>query len=378
MSEPKPLSPAMAALHRLFTAEQPDADWFSPVFLARVPLDTFGKAIDRLRNDHGSLVAVERRGSRIMVRLARADVPTQLTIDAGDRITGLLLQPAIPTGGNVAAYVQEIAALPGRTAVLVRSDGATIAEHKADARLAVGSVLKLPVLLALIEACREGRLAWAETVVLKSSWRSLPSGILQDWPDGACLTIESLAHLMIAISDNTATDALIDLVGRAAVERRAHGNRPFLTTREAFVLKGAKNAALRSRWRSACANEKRAMLDEIAAIPLSHQLCAEVTADIEWHFTTHEVAGLIEAVAAYPSMAINPGPIEVEPWARIAYKGGSEKGILCSAACMTGHDGRVHTVIATWNDDMELDPDRLRVPFGALLRCLVPPSPSSA
>ena len=48
----------------------------------------------------------------------------------------------------------------------------------------------------------------------------------QDWPKGAPVTLHTLATLMISISDNTATDQLIAIVGRDAIaeELRASGH----------------------------------------------------------------------------------------------------------------------------------------------------------
>ena len=71
---------------------------------------------------------------------------------------------------------------------------------------------------------------------------------------------------MIAISDNTATDLLIDAVGRDAVEAAlvtaGHAapelNRPFLTPRELFVLK--LDDALRSDYLIAAETGRRELL----------------------------------------------------------------------------------------------------------------------
>jgi hypothetical protein len=48
---------------------------------------------------------------------------------------------------------------------------------------------------------------------------------------------------MISVSDNTAADALLSIAGRENVEKFAPRNRPFLSTREAFILKAVPNAA---------------------------------------------------------------------------------------------------------------------------------------
>lgn len=49
--------------------------------------------------------------------------------------------------------------------------------------------------------------------------KSLPGGILQNWPKGAPLTLHTLAGLMISQSDNTAADTLLEILGRDVVCR---------------------------------------------------------------------------------------------------------------------------------------------------------------
>ena len=80
----------------------------------------------------------------------------------------------------------------------------------------MGSAFKLGVLKALKEQIAGGRHSWDEVAELTAPDLSLPSGIIQGWPMGAPLTLHSLAALMISISDNTATDVLMRVVGRAA------------------------------------------------------------------------------------------------------------------------------------------------------------------
>lgn len=67
---------------------------------------------------------------------------------------------------------------------------------------------------------------------------------MQDDPDGTQISVLDTAAKMISISDNTAANMLINLVGRSAVQAQdrqwsdhAALNVPFLTTREAFILK---------------------------------------------------------------------------------------------------------------------------------------------
>ncbi|WP_316310806.1 serine hydrolase, partial [Clavibacter michiganensis] len=67
-------------------------------------------------------------------------------------------------------------------------------------------------------AAAEGRLAWHDPLPVPADVRGLPSGERQNAPPGTVVGVRDTAEKMIAISDNTATDMLIQAVGREAVE----------------------------------------------------------------------------------------------------------------------------------------------------------------
>jgi beta-lactamase class A len=361
-----------AALARLFSGTPARSDWFTPAFLAQVPAATVTAVVAKLIGRHGPFRDAARTGDGWSVHLAEADVPVRCALDDRGRIAGLLFQPAVRTIGALADHVGAIAALPGRSAVLVVTDGRVRSEHGSAVPLAVGSAFKLAVLHAVAAACDRGRLAWAQVVPLDPLWRSLPTGILQDWPDGTPLTVAALANLMISMSDNTATDALIHLVGRASVEAVTPRNAPFLSTREAFILKDEANAALRQDWLEADATGRRALLARLAGLPVPRPdgLARAVTAGVEWFLTAAELRGLLEATHHLPPFRISSGMVPPGRWRSVAYKGGSETGVLNLSALVAAESGARHCVVATWNDVEALDPERLLEPFRGILRIL--------
>ncbi len=108
----------------------------------------------------------------------------------------------------------------------------------ADQPRSLGSLFKLYVLGAVAQEVKLGRLAWDDELTITDERKSLPSGELQDRPDGSKVAVKDAAKLMISISDNTATDLLIDRVGKPVVEgvirswsSHADRNIPLLTTR---------------------------------------------------------------------------------------------------------------------------------------------------
>lgn len=108
----------------------------------------------------------------------------------------------------------------------------------------IGSIIKLYVLGAVVDAIDSGTLTWESQLTIDADVRSLPSGELQDLPDGSTVTVLEAAQKMMAISDNTATDLLIRAVGKdavsAALADMGHAspddNAPLLTTRELFWI----------------------------------------------------------------------------------------------------------------------------------------------
>jgi beta-lactamase class A/ribonuclease HI len=85
------------------------------------------------------------------------------------------------------------------------------------------SVFKVPVLLELLMQAEEGRLRLEETVVLDEAMKAPGSGVLKELTSRPALSLRDLAMLMIIISDNTATDILVQRVGTDAINRRLAG-----------------------------------------------------------------------------------------------------------------------------------------------------------
>lgn len=361
-----------AALERLFRETPMRSDWFTAAFLAGAPVAAVTSIVVKLVDRYGPYQHTTKTKDGWVVHLRDAEVPVRCALDPHGRFADLLFQPAVRTTGSIEDHIRAIAALPGRSAVLVATDGRVRFEHGSAVPLAVGSAFKLAVLYAVAIACEDGRLSWDRVVPLDPAWRSLPSGVLQDWPEGTPLTIAALANFMISVSDNTATDALIHLVGRANVEAISARNTPFLTTREAFILKGADNGAIRQDWLVANATGRRALLDHLAEmlLPRSDGLAREVTAEVEWFFTVEEIRALLEATHHLPPFRISAGMVPGRRWSSVTYKGGSENGVLNLSALVVAEGGQHHCVVATWNNAGSLDAERLLEPFRGILRLL--------
>jgi beta-lactamase class A len=82
------------------------------------------------------------------------------------------------------------------------------------------STIKLPVMVEVFAQLEDGRFDLNRRVTLEGSDKDFGSGELCDAPDGTSYPVSELLEKMIDISDNTATNMLIRLVGRHAINRR--------------------------------------------------------------------------------------------------------------------------------------------------------------
>lgn len=340
-------------LEQLFQTGAAQAAWFDPRFLRQIPIRQIQTLLGSLKRAMGGLQSVVPVADGYELTFEQGTVPAKMRLNDQGQIEMLFFGP--PEGPiDLAEAAQTLQDFDGSASLLVLAGDQVLAAVNADAPLAVGSAFKLVVLTALQAAIAQDRLQWQDVVTLKPEWRSLPSGLLQTWPVGTAMTLESLATLMISISDNTAADALIDTVGREALEALSPRNQPFFSTREFFALKHPANADRLQAFRAALEPAaKRTVLEATATAalpPVSLFAGAPIALDIEWQLTTRELCQLMAQVRDLPLMAINPGVANPERWAAIAFKGGSEPGVLNLTTGLTAADGQTYCVAATWNN----------------------------
>jgi beta-lactamase class A len=362
------------ALTRVMKESPARADWFDLSFLTQIKPSQIDEIVHQLTGQLGPFQRVEGTKPNFTVVLERGTVPAKITLNSDGLIIGLWFGPpeALKPAG-VDETLKEFQKLPGKVAVLVTEDGKPRTSQNADTAMAVGSAFKLAVLAALADQAAEGKHRYDEVIPLRNAWKSLPSGVLLSWPDGTPLTLATYEDEMISISDNTAADALISVAGREKVESYGGRNKPFLTTREAFVLKAPTSSALLARFRAADEAGRRALLTEIDTPPLPDVNVFDagpLATDIEWFFTSSELCSLIGKVEGLPAMHINPGVAKPSEWQQIAYKGGSEPGVLNLTTALRGNNGKHYCVTATWNNSSALDESRFFILYGGLLSTL--------
>ena len=325
-------------------------------------------------------------------------IPITIAIEeaAPHRISSLFFRNPIREASSIDSLVAEIKMLPGKTSLYIEKlgTGKPIVEHNGELMLPIGSTFKLYILGELARRLATDSITWATVTTLNPSLKSFPSGRLQDWPDGAPLTLHTLASLMISQSDNTATDHLLSFVVREHVERMqmamGHSkpllNKPFMSTRELFLLKFSDNGARARRYYALGVEQRRAMLkkeitsvayDDISFVPTP--VCAD---SVEWFASTHDLTKAMDwirnaanSAAGKPLLgilAINPGlEIDEKQWVYAGFKGGSETGVINMTYLLKDIRGDWYSVSASWcNPAAPVDEAKFATLIGTLLRMI--------
>jgi Beta-lactamase enzyme family/ORF 12 gene product N-terminal len=352
---------------------------FDARFLALAPAARLNSIFTQVRSLRLDSITQSAPGALVFVVTANGGsrLAVSMAVDARGLISGLLLRPAstlkappVPTAWSgvdrmirsVAPRVHFlVAAVNGNTCRPVHAIGATTPAP-------LGSAFKLYVLDALARAVAAGKVSWDQPLTVTSQVKSLPSGTLQNDPDGTRVSVRQVAAGMISISDNTAANMLIALLGRSAVEAatRATGmadpalDVPFLTTRELFVLKLDHWPKLASRYLALDAAGRQAMLSgTVDRVPLSALSAAPWTeprdiGSLEWFASPADMCHVFASLATLARqpklaplagiLARNAGGMNLDPsrWRPVWFKGGSEPGVLTLNYLATTRTGQTY------------------------------------
>ncbi len=97
--------------------------------------------------------------------------------------------------------------------------GQTVGIH-ADEPVQTASVIKLTVLYEAMEQIRAGKVHLDDPIVLRKTDQVQGSGVLLFFDTPVTLTLKDALTMMIIMSDNTATNLVIDHLGLANIDRR--------------------------------------------------------------------------------------------------------------------------------------------------------------
>ena len=89
-----------------------------------------------------------------------------------------------------------------------------------DERVRTASTIKVAVMIEAFARVSEGKAKWTDEVVLTKEKKVSGSGILAELSDNLHLTLRDAVNLMMILSDNTATNLVLDVLTTDAVNAR--------------------------------------------------------------------------------------------------------------------------------------------------------------
>lgn len=336
-----------------------DAGWFSPEFYKSVTPEQLQNALQENRKALGPLERI--RLCRILdPRSAELEYISQdgkrlrasirLEAEAPFRCCHLqfgVMDRGDDTWAKLSIDLQKLPGHHGAAVWKLKPDKTKVFEHHATDAMAVGSSFKLLILNVLSDEINSGKRKWTDIIQLREEGRSLPSGMLQDWPIGSPITLHTLATIMVVRSDNTAADHLMLTLGREALEQAQTAaqvmyperNRPFLRTAELFKLKLVAPSNTLTSYMRHNEGEKRLMLEKLERTPLREPRIYTMPTGIdqvEWFFTANDLCKVMERLMQSPQQAsvlpllqiTKPFDIDDHAWEYLGFKGGAEVGVL--------------------------------------------------
>jgi beta-lactamase class A len=126
---------------------------------------------------------------------------------------------------NAAALDQkvksEVAAFKGKVYIFAKNlDTGETYSLAADERVKTASTIKIAVMIEAFARVSEGKAKWTDDLVSTKEKRVSGSGILGELSDGLHLTFRDAVNLMMLLSDNTATNLVLDVLTTDAVNAR--------------------------------------------------------------------------------------------------------------------------------------------------------------
>jgi beta-lactamase class A len=317
----------------------------------------------------------------------------------------LLAACVLPEGSSKAAEktvdgaaAAALGKLPGKTAFvfteLTPAGPRVLYGLRADERFAVGSTFKLFILGTLAEEVNADLRQLDGVMRLRADLVGPPSSELAEWPVDSPVTLQTLALKMITISDNTATDHLLYLLGRERIEKQmttmgnphAAWNTPLLSTREMTMLRDKKTGMLGREYAKLDDAAKRKFLaDRFAGVADYDALDFDTAAyDVaEWYATPLDMAHALAwlKTATEEGRPANPlrGVLAVDPklphnaktWPYVGFKGGSEDQLLAGNWLLKNKSGRWYTLHVYYNNpDGKADQERFIEAVGTIFTAI--------
>ena len=143
----------------------------------------------------------------IVVALVSTSMPAQTPASSAQALDALVRAEITPFKGKVYLFARNL-------------DTGVTYSFNGDERVRTASTIKVAVMIEAFTRVAEGRAKWTDELVLTKAARYGGSGVLPELADGLRLTLRDCINLMMVVSDNTATNMVLDYLTTDAVNSR--------------------------------------------------------------------------------------------------------------------------------------------------------------
>lgn len=347
---------------------------FDKTFIQKLGVDKLSKIFKDIYSQTGSVINVstisftnEYYGEFFFHTEKEYIIPVTIGINPDGKITTFFIRPAFKKTLSTQDIIEKIKSLNyEKKGILIKKLTQiedTLHSFNENEIFAIGSTFKLFILSYLAE--NEKR--WDKVIKINQKDKSIPPGTLLNYPDQAPITIFTLAYHMISESDNTATDILIDHIGRQKLENYIKTftpnyvlNIPFLKTSEAFKIK--LKPSLAEKYAKISEDEKREIINslsnediDILKIELSKPSFIN---SVEWFASPSDICKIMDHLRILNNPFVNAilssnKGLDTKTggylWA--GFKGGSEPGVLSLNWLLQAKDNRYYCISIMINDE---------------------------
>jgi beta-lactamase class A len=131
----------------------------------------------------------------------------------------LVCAAAAPAQQIADAVKTRIGAFPGTVSIYAKNldSGAIFGVREAEP-VRTASTIKLPILVSVFDAVERGQAKWTDPLTVTAPEKVSGTGIIgSEISDGVQLPLRDVLHLMIVLSDNTATNLILERFGADSV-----------------------------------------------------------------------------------------------------------------------------------------------------------------
>lgn len=139
--------------------------------------------------------------------LVSTSMPAQTPASSAQALDALVRAEITPFKGKVYLFARNL-------------DTGVTYSFNGDERVRTASTIKVAVMIEAFTRVAEGRAKWTDELVLTKAARYGGSGVLPELADGLRLTLRDCVNLMMVVSDNTATNMVLDYLTTDAVNSR--------------------------------------------------------------------------------------------------------------------------------------------------------------